>query len=132
MAFKLKNKNQLLGLHETSNSLDNVIKEVDMPEKNMWGFIDESKTIHINKNLSDKDKDLVIAHETVHKRQMEDGRLKFDSITYSWKDKPGMAERRYPTMSINAKDKSLPWENEAYASMYKIKREIKRKRYGKE
>jgi hypothetical protein len=128
MAFKLKTKNELLGLHETSNSLNNVIKEIEMPEKNMWGFIDEHKTIHINKNLSDDEKDLVIAHETVHKEQMKDGKLKFDSITYTWKDKPGMVGTRYPTMSINPKDKSLPWENEAYASMYKIKREIKRKR----
>jgi len=128
MAFKLKNKNQVLGLHETSNHLDNVIKEVEMPERNMWGFVDEHKTIHINKDLSRKDKSLVIAHETVHKQQIKDGRLKFDSLNYSWKQTPTSSESRYPTMSVNPKDKSLPWEKEAYANMYKIQRDIKRKR----
>ena len=50
MAFKMKKANQLLGLHESSNHLNRVIKEVSMPDPRIYGYIDENKTIFVNKD----------------------------------------------------------------------------------
>lgn len=122
MAFKMKSVNKLLGLHEQSNGLDNVIKEVDMPNENVWGYVDQNKTIFINKNLSDSQKAKAIKHETVHKEQIKSGKLMFDSNNFYWRDTPTARVKTYPTMSINSGDKNLPWEKEAY----NIKRNTKR------
>ena len=121
MAFKLKSVNKLLGLHETSNKLDNVIKEVDMPDPRIFGYIDENKTIFVNKDLRYKQKVKTIAHEKGHKKQMEEGRLKFDSNFYYWTPNKGGATFKMPTRSIDTRSRQPPWE-------YEIERKIKRKR----
>lgn len=113
MAFKMKPFNQLLGLHPSSNKLDNVIKLVDMPSKKHWGYIDENKTIHVNKNISPKKMAQTIAHEQIHKKQMSEGRLQFDSLSYKWRPTRGGKQFIIPTDQINTKSRNLPWEREA-------------------
>ena len=78
----MKGVNELLSLHETSNHLDRVIKEVDMPDPRVHGYIDQNKTIYLNKALGRKEKSITINHENAHKRQMINGRLNFDDNKY--------------------------------------------------
>jgi Zn-dependent peptidase ImmA (M78 family) len=66
MAFKMKPFHQLLSLHPSSNKLDNVIKLVDMPTPKHWGYIDENRTIFVNKNLSPKNYLSILFHELGH------------------------------------------------------------------
>jgi len=119
MAFKMKSFNQLLSLHPSSNKLDNVIKLVDMPSKKHWGYIDENKTIHVNKNLSPKNMSRTIAHENVHKQQMSlkgkshEPRLQFNSLFYKWEGGRKEKSITIPTKSIDTKSRKLPWEIEA-------------------
>ena len=42
----MKSVNQVIGLHPSSNHNDNVIKFVGMPDKRIYGYIDENKTIY--------------------------------------------------------------------------------------
>ena len=121
MAFKLKSVNQLLSLHETSNHLDNIIKEVKVPDSRILGYIDENKTVFVNKDLRYNQKAKVIAHEEGHKKQMEEGRLKFDGNFYHWTPKIGGTTFKVPTKSIDTRSRKLPWE-------YEVERNVKRKR----
>ena len=43
----MKTVNQVIGLHPSSNHNDNVIKYVGMPDKRIYGYIDENKTIFL-------------------------------------------------------------------------------------
>ena len=119
MSFKLKPFNALLNLHPTSNKLDNVIKLVDMPTKKHWGYIDENKTIYVNKDLNKKQMAKTIAHENVHKEQMSlkgkshEPRLQFNSLFYKWEGGRREKTLTIPTKSINTKSRTLPWEKEA-------------------
>ena len=76
----MKTVNQVLGLHPSSNHNDNVIRYTSMPNKNIYGYIDQNKTIFLNKDLRYKDQVKTIKHEEGHKKQMLEGRLKFDSL----------------------------------------------------
>jgi len=113
MAFKLKSFNRLLNLHPTSNKLDNVIKLVDMPSNRHFGYINESKIIHVNKNITPKQMSDTIRHEKVHKKQMEEGRLDFNSLRYKWKPGRNSETITIPTSKIDTKRRDLPWEKEA-------------------
>lgn len=113
MAFKLKSFNQLLNLHPTSNKLNKVIKLVDMPSKRHWGYVDKNHTIHVNKDLNPMQMKEVIRHENVHIKQMQEGRLKFDSLYYHWKPTRGSKAIKIPTSKIDTKSRKLPWEVEA-------------------
>ena len=131
MSFKLNTVNKLLNLHPTSNHLDNVIKYVPMRNKRKWGYIDENKTIFVNEDLRYKDKVKTIKHEKVHKKQMEEGRLSFNSLFYHWTPKVGGPTYKIPTKEIDTKRRDLPWELEADGKPFKhctISRNIKRKR----
>ena len=114
MAFKMKNINDVLNLHPTSNHLDNVIVEHNMP-KGVWGWIDQAKTIHVNKNISKKSKAKTIAHEKGHKKQMELGenyvpKLEFNSLNYKWTPEVGGPTHIIPTDSFDTRNRKLPWE----------------------
>lgn len=121
MSFKMKTVNQVIGLHPSSNHNDNVIKYVGMPDKRIYGYIDENKTIFLNKDLRYKDQVKTIQHEKGHKKQMLEGRLKFDSLFYHFTPKGVSMTMKIPTKSIDVRQRSLPWEVE-------VERNIKRKR----
>ena len=121
MSFKMKTVNQVLNLHPSSNHNDNVIRYVGMPNKNIYGYIDQDKTIFLNKDLRFKDQVKVIKHEKGHKKQMQEGKLKFDSNFYHWTPSKGGPTFKVPTRSLDTRSRQLPWE-------YEIERKIKRKR----
>ena len=115
----MKPFHQLLSLHPSSNKLDNVIKLVDMPTKRHWGYIDENKTIFVNKDLSPKNMLKTIKHEKGHKVQMSlagedhEPQLQFNSLYYKWKSNPGGKSLKISTDYINTKSRGLPWEKDA-------------------
>ena len=117
----MKTVNQVIGLHPSSNHNDNVIKYTSMPNKNIFGYIDQNRTIFLNKDLRYKDQVKTIKHEEGHKKQMLEGRLKFDSLFYYYKPEVDSPMFKIPTKNINPKKRDLPWE-------YEIERKIKRKR----
>ena len=121
MGFKMKTVNQVIGLHPSSNHNDNVIRYTSMPNKNIYGYIDQNKTIFLNKDLRYKDQVKTIKHEEGHKKQMLEGRLKFDSLFYYYKPKVDSPMFKIPTKHVDPKKRDLPWE-------YEIERKIKRKR----
>ena len=127
----MKTVNEVLSLHPTSNQNDNVIRLTHMPTKQHWGYIDEKQTIFVNKDISPKQMQETIRHEKVHKKQMQEGRLKFNSNFYEWKGKKDKVTQKIPTKMIDTKRRDLPWELEADGKPLKhckIKRNIKRKR----
>ena len=55
MSFKMKTVNQVIGLHPSSNHNDNVIRYTSMPNKNIFGYIDQNRTIFLKFQESPRD-----------------------------------------------------------------------------
>lgn len=106
MSFKLKPINKVLELHPESKP-GKLIKYSDMP-KDVAGYVDMNKTIHLNKNMPKSLENKALKHERVHIKQMENGKLAFDDNDYRFKNK------MYKIKDLNMNSKSLPWEKEAY------------------
>tara|TARA_Y100000592_G_scaffold99951_1_gene177905 strand:+ start:1541 stop:1909 length:369 start_codon:yes stop_codon:yes gene_type:complete len=121
MGYKMKTVNDVLRLHPSSNHTDNVIRYREMPNKRIFGYIDQNKTIFLNKDLRFKDQVKTIKHEKGHKKQMLEGRLKFDSLFYHFQPKGADYKLKVPTKDIDPRRRDLPWE-------YEIERNVKRKR----
>ena len=106
MSFKLKPINKVLELHPESKP-GKLIKYSDMP-KDVAGYVDMNKTIHLNRNMSKSLENKALKHERVHIKQIESGKLAFDDNDYKFKNK------MYKIKDLNMNSKSLPWEKEAY------------------
>jgi len=83
------------------------IHMVDL-EEGVMGRTNKNGVILVNKKLSDKDIERVIAHEKVHVNQFKNGDLDYDDKNVYWK---GVA---YSRSKINEGNKKLPWEQPAY------------------
>lgn len=91
-------------------STDNMYTQVRFADlgKGVMGRTERDGTIFINKNLSEKDINKVIAHEKIHKKQFENGELDYDDEALYWRGK------RYKRTDINMANRNLPWEGPAY------------------
>ena len=76
--------------------------------KGVMGRTMKNGVILVNKKLSDKDIEKVIAHEKVHVNQFKNGDLDYDDKNVYWKGKT------YPRSEINDTNRNLPWEAPAY------------------
>ena len=83
------------------------IHMVDL-EEGVMGRTNKNGVILVNKKLSDKDIEKVIAHEKVHVNQFKNGDLDYDDKNVQWKGKT------YSRSKINEGNKKLPWEIPAY------------------
>lgn len=83
--------------------------------KGVMGRTMKNGVILVNKKLSDKDIEKVIAHEKVHVNQFKNGSLYYDDKNVYWKGKT------YPRSEINDSNRNLPWEAPAYKASDKIK-----------
>ena len=83
------------------------INMVDL-EEGVMGRTNKNGVILVNKKLSDKDIEKVIAHEKVHVNQFKNGDLDYDDKNVYWKGKT------YSRSKINEGNKKLPWEQPAY------------------
>tara|TARA_Y100001938_G_C7877301_1_gene323260 strand:+ start:174 stop:536 length:363 start_codon:yes stop_codon:yes gene_type:complete len=112
MAFKMKTKNEVLDHHPSSKE-GQLIRYATLP-KQVLGYTDQDKTIWINRKASDKEQKEAIKHEKVHVKQINSGKLWFDDNNYYWKDKEHGRQHVIPMRYIDTRNKSLPWEKEAY------------------
>jgi len=70
--------------------------------------------IIIDKDVSPEMEKAVIAHETVHQHQQQNGELDYDKENFYWKGKT------YPRKNLNEHNENLPWEKEAYSVSNKM------------
>lgn len=119
MAFLLKDKNSLFGIHEMSTSNTPIfVKKLDgsiAAEANRDG------TIFVDKNMSDKQIKKAIAHEKVHLDQMAQGKLNYTDDVVTWKKDTRSPARVYKREDMMEGAKELPWEKEAYDKTKHIK-----------
>ena len=98
-------------------SIDNTpIYQMDTDE-GIMGMANKNGSIIVDKNLSPLEQEDVIRHEDIHLQQMglkkdESGKyrndLDYDDKYVYWKGK------KYPRSTMDAGNKNLPWEDEAY------------------
>jgi len=78
MGYKMKTSiPAMLGMNEKYSTPD-----VPVFEKNLgkaWGYADLDRTVTINKNLNDKQKEQAVRHEKLHVLQMRQGKTWYDS-----------------------------------------------------
>jgi len=83
MAFQLKNKDVILGIHKFSSS------DTPIFVKKLDGSVAAEETrdgsIFVDKSLSDNKEKQAIAHEKVHIYQMAQGKLSYTDVTVTWK-----------------------------------------------
>lgn len=119
MAFQLKSKEQLFGVHEySSDSTPIFVKKLDgsvAAEANRDG------SIFVDKNLTDNQVKQAVAHEKVHLDQMAQGKLQYDDNTVTWKKDTRSPARVYKREDMMEGAKELPWEKEAYNKTKNIK-----------
>lgn len=112
MAFKLKNKDVILGTHKFSSMHTPIFaKKLDgsvAAEANRDG------TIYVDKSLSDKEAEMAIKHEKVHLDQMAQGKLAYTDDSVIWKKDTRSPARVYKRATMMEGAKELPWEEEAY------------------
>ena len=89
-------------------SMDNTpIYQMDT-EEGVMGQANKNGSIIVDKNLSPLEQEDVVRHEKVHLDQMERGDLDYDNDNVYWKGK------KIPRSTMDAGNKNLPWEREAY------------------
>ena len=116
MGFKLKG---VSGFHNSGTPI--LKKDLD---NNILAEANKDGTIYLDKSIdenSDKGKES-IAHEKVHIDQMKRGDLDYDDGFVYWKNK------KYSRSKMKEGAENLPWEDEAYSSTRKKRRNGKRKR----
>ena len=111
----------LLGINEKHSTPDTPVFEKKMG--NTWGVADMDRTITINKDLNEKQKDHAVEHEKEHILQMRSGKSWFDGNNVYHKpekDSPIQAYKRVGSKMIvkgNAMeigDPKNPVEKEVY------------------
>ncbi len=119
MAFQLKNKDVILGIHKFSSSDTPIfVKKLDgsvAAEANRDG------SIFVDKSLPDDKVKQAIAHEKVHLDQMAQGKLSYTNDTVTWKKDTRSPARVYKREDMMEGAKELPWEKEAYDKTKHIK-----------
>ena len=112
MSFKLKNKNEVFGVDQTSTFGTPVFeKKLDdgiMAEANRDG------TIFVDKSLSPLQKKDAVEHEKVHLEQMQQGKLQYDDYTVTWKKDTKSPPRVYERANMSEGHPDFEWEAEAY------------------
>lgn len=114
MAFKLnKTKDSLFGLDpDTSTCNTPVFKKTLDP-----GILAEANrdgTIFVDHSLSKEKKKEAVEHETMHLRQMGQGKLAYSDDTVTWKKDTKAPPRVYTRQMMSEGAHGLPWEKEIY------------------
>ena len=124
MAFKLKRKDEILGINEELSSYSHPVFEKKLDP----GVIAEANcdgTTFVDKNASKAQKRNAIPEENEHHAQMRRGQLQYTNDTVTWKQDTKSPSRVYvrmngQVMAMNSPaDKvtegaaNLPWENAA-------------------
>ena len=109
MSFKLKNIYTLFGYNEEYSNGDRLVVEKPLGKYTM-GQINPNGVIEISSKLNKKDKNLAVAHETEHLKQMREGLLRYDHNHYYYRKDNKSPIQSIPVSQINTHDRDLPWE----------------------
>ena len=114
MAFKTKTSiPELLGINAELSTYDVPVFEKDMPD-NIWGAANIDRTIHINKDLTKKQKKDAVEHEKEHIKQFRNGTVSYDNKNIYYKPTKGGRMQIIPQKSIRLGAHGLPWEKAIY------------------
>jgi len=123
MGYKMKSSiPDMLGINEKHSTPDTPVFEKDLGS-NIWGYAQSNRSITINKNLNEKQKEQAVEHEKKHVVQMRSGKAWYDSNNVHHKpekDKPIQVYKRVGNKMI-VKGKAMeigspdnPVEKEVY------------------
>jgi|TARA_B100001741_G_scaffold136848_2_gene112702 hypothetical protein len=115
MGYKMKTSiPKLLGINSELSTYDVPVFEKELP-KGQWGAANMDRTIHINKNISQKDKKAAVEHEMEHIKQFRSGEATYDNNSIYYRKTPFSPIKKISRDSIKEGAHNLPWE----ASIYK-------------
>ena len=113
MAFKLKSKNEVFNLHDSSEFGKPVFLKNDL-DPGIEGEANRDGTIFVKAGMSDEKIKDAVEHEDVHLDQMAQGRLQYDNEQVIWKKDTRSPSRVYHRDNMNEGHPDFEWENEAY------------------
>lgn len=114
MAFTMKTTiPSLLGINAELSTYSVPVFEKDMPD-NIWGAANIDRTIHINDDLTKKQKKDAVEHETEHIKQFRNGTVSYDTKNIYYKPTKSSPMQIIPQKSIKLGGHGLPWEKAVY------------------
>lgn len=105
---------KLLGINPELSTYDVPVFEKNLDEGH-WGSANMDRTIHINKNISKKNKKAAVEHEMEHIKQFRRGEAAYDNKNIYYRKTPFSPIKKIARSSIKEGAPHLPWE----ASIYK-------------
>ena len=124
----------LLGVNEKHSTLDVPVFEKDLGKA--WGYADLDRSITINKNLDENQKEQAVRHEKLHVLQMRQGKTWYDSKNVYHKPTKGSPILKYKRIGnkmlvggkpMHVGDPKNPIEKEVYAQTGEYPTPIKKK-----
>jgi len=109
MAFKLRNIYEVFGYNSEYSNGDRLVVEKPLGKHTM-GQINPNGVIEIATGMNKKDKNLAVAHESYHLKQMQKGLMRFDHNNYYYRKSAKDPIQIIPASEINTHDRDLPWE----------------------
>jgi|TARA_R100000027_G_scaffold19249_1_gene13961 Zn-dependent peptidase ImmA (M78 family) len=114
MGYTMKsNIPELLGINPELSTYDIPVFEKDL-EKGHWGAANRDRTIHVNKNISDKNKKHAVEHEMEHIKQFRNGTVRYDNKNIYYKPTLKSPINIIARNSIKEGAHNLPWEKAIY------------------
>ena len=104
---------KLLGINSELSTYDVPVFEKELP-KGQWGAANMDRTIHINKNISQKDKKAAVEHEMEHIKQFRSGEATYDNNSIYYRATPFEPIQTYIRSKLKEGSASLPWEKAIY------------------
>jgi len=125
----------LLGMNEEHSTPDIPVFEKDLGKA--WGYAELDRSVTINKNLTDKQKEIASRHEKLHVLQMRQGKTWYDSKNVYHKPTKGSPILKYKRIgdkmlvggkAMHVGDPKNPIEKEVYDQTGEYPTPIKKKK----
>jgi len=111
--FKLKNKEKLFGINKEASDHGTPVFEKEL-DPGVQAEANRDGTIFVQRGMSNGKIANAVAHEKVHLKQMQQGRLNYTDDTVMWKKDTRSPARVYTRQTMVEGAHNLPWEEEAY------------------
>jgi hypothetical protein len=113
MAFKMKEKSSLFGIDQKTSTCDTPVFNKKL-EPGIGAEANRDGTIFVEEGLDDSEKEEAVEHETLHLKQLKQGKLAYTNDTVTWKKDTRSPARVYKREMMAEGAKNLPWEKEVY------------------
>ena len=114
MAFKLKSRSEIFGLHDATSEFGTPVIVKDDLEEGVQAEANRDGTIFVSSDLPENKVQDAVNHEKVHLDQMATGRLQYSDDSVTWKRDTKSPARKYDRATMNEGHPDFEWENEAY------------------